>query len=104
MLVVISIGSKGLNFGLSEQAYSNSPNEDRIPAPYAFFSPLCLVIPNSIVNQYMAPSLFNSISEAPKLAKPISYEKSAKSLWANIGACPNSSCTISGSGVYSGLL
>ncbi len=41
-------------------------------------------------------------SEAPRLARPISWEKSAKSGSASNGTWPKSSWQISGSGVYSG--
>jgi hypothetical protein len=43
-----------------------------------------------------------SSSEAPKLASPMSWEKSAKSGSANMGTWPSSSWHTSGSGVYSG--
>ncbi len=42
-------------------------------------------------------------SGAPKLANPISCEKSAKSGSANNGTCPSTSWQMSGSGVYMGL-
>ena len=42
-------------------------------------------------------------SEAPRLARPISCEKSAKSESANNGTWPKSSWQTSGSGVYSGF-
>ncbi len=41
-------------------------------------------------------------SEAPRLARPISCEKSAKSWSAKSGTWPRSSWQMSGSGVYSG--
>ena len=49
-----------------------------------------------------AASRLMSSSEAPKLASPISWEKSAKSGSANMGTWPSSSWHTSGSGVYSG--
>ena len=44
-------------------------------------------------------SLSTSSSDAPKLANPISCEKSAKSRSANMGAWPSNSWQMSGSGV-----
>ena len=41
-------------------------------------------------------------SEAPRLARPISCEKSAKSESASNGTWPSNSWQTSGSGVYSG--
>jgi hypothetical protein len=76
-------GSKGLNSGLSDNAYSNSPNELSKPAPKALTSPSCLHKPNSTVNQKIVANLAISSSEAPNDAKPISCEKSAKSGSAN---------------------
>jgi hypothetical protein len=43
-------------------------------------------------------------SGAPRLARPISCEKSANTGSANKGTCPSSSWQMSGSGVYIGLL
>jgi len=37
-------------------------------------------MPNSTVNQYIAANFSRSLSSHPSDAKPISYEKSAKSL------------------------
>lgn len=76
-------GSKGLNSGLSDNAYSNSPNELSKPAPNALISPSCLHKPNSTVNQKIVASFAISSSDAPNDAKPISCEKSAKSGSAN---------------------
>jgi hypothetical protein len=53
--------------------YYNSLILPIIPAPYAFFLLfLSKHIPNSTVNQYIAAILFNSTSEAPRDARPIS--------------------------------
>lgn len=59
--------------------------------------------PNSSVNQYNVPNLDKSYFLAPQDNIPISYEISAISLSANKGTWPTNSCTISGSGVYSGV-
>ena len=51
---------------------------------------------------YTVAILVINSSEAPRLARPISWEKSAKSGSASNGTWPKSSWQISGSGVYSG--
>lgn len=76
-------GSKGLNSGLSDKQYSNSPYELSKPAPYALSSPSCRHTPNSTVNQNIVANFSISSSDAPNDAKPISCEKSAKSGSAN---------------------
>jgi len=47
----VFVGSNSRNSGLSDKQYSNSPNDDKRPAPKAFNCPSWRHKPNSTVNQ-----------------------------------------------------
>ena len=51
--VMVSPHSSMFHSCSPERHHSSSPKEERRPAPYAFSSPCCRVIPNSMVNLHM---------------------------------------------------
>ena len=82
---------------------SISPYDDSSPAPYAFGTPSSRRTPNSIENQKTFDTNSSASADSTRrAAPPASRYSAANRRRARAFACPTTSCTTSGSGVYSG--